>query len=338
MTCRAHLRVSRALHRRGSLTRRYLSVVAVALLLSAPPFVVAADVPMLLNYQGNLVAPDGTPKSGQYSIEFAVYDAVSDGNQLPAAGPWGETQSVQVADCVFNVLLGSVTSLPPTPFDGGPSDSAGPLRFLEVVVEGETLSPRHRIVSVAYALRFSTTGATAPNTHSVSLNGGGSLGVSDTPQHPLDLAGSDLTFEMWVYIDGQPARYALLQKGNCDGNNNTYYLDYNDRIIRLVVSEATHGSQEATWSVDHILDHWRHVAVTFSDALDEVKLYVDGHKVGTTQPITLSIEDSEEPFMIGAAHPSCGGLSGVVGNAYAALAAPSAGLSDTGDWTMTWPT
>jgi hypothetical protein len=42
----------------------------------------AADVPMLLNYQGNLTAPDGTPKNGTFSMQFSVYDAESGGNQL----------------------------------------------------------------------------------------------------------------------------------------------------------------------------------------------------------------------------------------------------------------
>lgn len=113
-----------------------------------------ADVPQLLNYQGNLSAPDGTPKNGSFTMMFSVYDAETGGNQLPIGTPWAETHSsVTVTNGVFNVLLGSVTALPATLFEGGPMDSAGPLRFLNVVVSGETLAPRKRIGSSSYAIR-----------------------------------------------------------------------------------------------------------------------------------------------------------------------------------------
>jgi hypothetical protein len=112
----------------------------------------SADVPQLLNYQGQLSAPDGTPKHGTFTMVFSIHDAAVGGNQLPTGTPWSETQSVAVSDGVFNVLLGSVTALPSMLFTGGPSDSAGPLRFLKVVVDGESLSPLRRIGSAAYAL------------------------------------------------------------------------------------------------------------------------------------------------------------------------------------------
>ncbi len=132
-----------------------LILMTAALVLAVSPCASASDVPMLLNYQGNLTAPDGTPKNGTFSMQFAVYDADTEGNQLPSGSPWNETQSVQVTDGVFNVLLGSATPLPTDLFEGGPTDSAGPLRFLEVSVVGETLSPRRRIVSTAYTLQRS---------------------------------------------------------------------------------------------------------------------------------------------------------------------------------------
>ena len=111
-----------------------------------------AAVPMLLNYQGRLSAPDGTPKNGSFTMVFSFYDAEDGGDALPSGTPWSETQTVTVTDGVFNVLLGSVTALPATLFEGGPSDSAGPLRFLHVVVDGETLAPRRRVASAAYAI------------------------------------------------------------------------------------------------------------------------------------------------------------------------------------------
>jgi hypothetical protein len=151
-------------------------IVIVLVLLALPA---GADVPQLLNYQGRLTDPSGTPQNGTFTMEFAVYDGESGGNQLPTASPWSETQNVTVNAGVFNVLLGSVTALPTELFEGGPSDSAGPLRFLQVKVSGETLAPRRRIVSAAYAIHanrdisarvYSTSSTTVPSGNDVQIS------------------------------------------------------------------------------------------------------------------------------------------------------------------------
>ncbi|MBI4515297.1 MAG: hypothetical protein HY699_05705 [Deltaproteobacteria bacterium] len=134
-------------------------IIAVAFALLART--VAADAPNLLNYQGRLTDPSGTPKNGTFTMQFAVYDAESGGNQLPTGSPWSETQSVTVTNGVFNVLLGSVTALPTDLFQGGPLDASGPLRFLQVTVSGEALAPRKRIASAAYAIATPDTPAPA---------------------------------------------------------------------------------------------------------------------------------------------------------------------------------
>jgi len=148
---------------------KQLFMACLALTFAAAPAL--ADTPNLLNYQGRLTDPSGNPSNGTFSMTFAVYDADSGGNPLPAGTPWSETQNVTVSNGVFNVLLGSVTALPTTLFQGGfgPSDSSGPLRFLQVVVNGEELSPRKRMASVAYSLprqgtaRVTTTGFSIPD-------------------------------------------------------------------------------------------------------------------------------------------------------------------------------
>jgi len=126
-----------------------VKALAVWMLLTGPAW---GQVPNLLNYQGRLTDPSGNPSNGTFNMGFAMYDALSGGNALPSGTPWTETQSVSVTDGSFNVLLGSVTALPSNLFQGGPSDSAGPLRFLQVTVDGEALTPRRRIVSAAYVL------------------------------------------------------------------------------------------------------------------------------------------------------------------------------------------
>ncbi len=46
-----------------------------------------AQVPMLLNYQGRLTDPSGNPKNGTFTMQFAMYDAETGGNQLPSGSP-----------------------------------------------------------------------------------------------------------------------------------------------------------------------------------------------------------------------------------------------------------
>lgn len=101
---------------------------------------VYAEVPHLLNYQGRLTDATGKPLAdGAQAITFRIYDAEAAGNLL-----WEETQSVTIQKGIFNVLLGSVTSLN-LAFDKP--------YFLEIKVGTEVMSPRQRIASAGYAIR-----------------------------------------------------------------------------------------------------------------------------------------------------------------------------------------
>src|SRR5438552_12926125 len=75
--------------------------------------VVWGSVPQLINFQG-VLKNNGQPVSnGSHSITFAIYDALTGGNQL-----WTEPQSVTTNGGHFAVLLGSVTPLPGSVFNG----------------------------------------------------------------------------------------------------------------------------------------------------------------------------------------------------------------------------
>jgi hypothetical protein len=101
-------------------------------------------VPPLINYQGSLAAADGSAVNAAVAMTFAIYDAPVGGALI-----WWETKNeVTVAKGVFNVLLGSVSALSENIFAGD--------RYLSVTVGTETLSPRIRLASTAYALRATT--------------------------------------------------------------------------------------------------------------------------------------------------------------------------------------
>jgi len=121
----------------------------------------AASPPLLMNYQGVLRDPAGNPISGSRDMVFALYDAAAGGNELfvdehLTAG----SGAVAVSNGVFSTAIGG----------GSVFDGAGPGTFaslgdvfrrlktvyLEVRVGGETLNPRIRVVSSAYALDDTT--------------------------------------------------------------------------------------------------------------------------------------------------------------------------------------
>jgi hypothetical protein len=96
----------------------------------------------LVNYQGRLTDGAGISLGDTIvSMTFSIFDVLSGGTEL-----WSETQSVQVSNGIYNVLLGGQTDLAPDIFGNS-------VLYLEVEVEGEALAPRSRITSVPFAIK-----------------------------------------------------------------------------------------------------------------------------------------------------------------------------------------
>ncbi len=104
----------------------------------ASDFMTAA--PRLLNYQGRLLDGFSQPITGQVAMTFEVY-ATSGGSTVL----WMEGSTVDVADGIFNVILGGDTALPTGLFNGDDG-------FLKIYAGGEGLEPRRQIASQALAL------------------------------------------------------------------------------------------------------------------------------------------------------------------------------------------
>ncbi len=106
-------------------------------------------VPDRINYQGKLTDAGGVALDGTYSMRFYLFDAEIGGSQLWNA-PDGEEQSVLVGEGIYNVQLGSDEALNAAIFS---NDEV----WLEIAIYNadtttwETLSPRQRITSTAYA-------------------------------------------------------------------------------------------------------------------------------------------------------------------------------------------
>jgi hypothetical protein len=101
------------------------------------------QVPNEINYQGWLgEASDSSGFSGTPAMIFHLYAASTGGVSL-----WSETHmAVPVDKGIFHVLLGTVSPLTTDLFTGAPL-------WLETIVGIDTLAPRKKMVSVAYAIR-----------------------------------------------------------------------------------------------------------------------------------------------------------------------------------------
>lgn len=127
---------------------------------------VFAAVPRLVNFQGVLRAPDGSPvPDGAVTVTFRIYNASSGGNML-----WTETRPVATSGGLFSLLLGSVNPIPDSAF----KDSD---RWLGIQVSPDPeMTPRQRLVSVPYGYRVSSLeGAAGAPINSVDGASGGTI-------------------------------------------------------------------------------------------------------------------------------------------------------------------
>ena len=96
-------------------------------------------IPYEISYQGYLEDND-EPANGTYNMEFGIYPSSTGGS-----ASWSHSYSVDVTDGRFSVVLGS---------DGAPIPSScftgGTELWLEIKIEGTTLTPRTKLTSVGY--------------------------------------------------------------------------------------------------------------------------------------------------------------------------------------------
>jgi hypothetical protein len=101
-----------------------------------------AAAPTLMNFQGRLAKPDGTPvANGNYSLRFSLWTAVTGGTEK-----WNQTiASVAVKNGTFAALLNTST---------GAADKFNGNLWLEINIGSDpALTPRQQLVSVAYAMK-----------------------------------------------------------------------------------------------------------------------------------------------------------------------------------------
>lgn len=101
-------------------------------------------------YQGRLADSGGNPLTTTVNMTFRLYNAATGGTPLWAED-WTGPNGVQVSDGLFNVMLGSLTSIPQNVIAGNPT------LFLGITAgTDDEMSPRVQLGSVPFAVQALT--------------------------------------------------------------------------------------------------------------------------------------------------------------------------------------
>jgi hypothetical protein len=163
-------------------------VIVLSLIIVSSFTISSAQVPQMINYQGKLTTPAGAPVNDTLQMVFSIYSDEGGTNLL-----WTETQpTVEVLKGVFNVLLGNVTPIPYSVFDGS-------VRYLGVKVGGDPeITPRKKMVSVAYAYKSFE----ADTADYARAGAAGGIGGSGTTNYIPKFTGSTTLGNSAIYQSG----------------------------------------------------------------------------------------------------------------------------------------
>ena len=148
--------------------KRLMTIMATLLLAGTA----SAGVPQQLTYQGRLFDQNGNPLNASATVTVDIFAGLTGGTTL-----WTETYSagtsgaVAVVEGFYSLNLGNQTAFPANLWDGT-------TRYLQLTVNGEVLTPRQPIVSVAYAIHAGE--ADSVNNATVTVDSSG-ISVNGAP-------------------------------------------------------------------------------------------------------------------------------------------------------------
>ncbi|HBY98736.1 MAG TPA: hypothetical protein DEP84_33115, partial [Chloroflexi bacterium] len=120
--------------------RRFLPAAVVVTLLTLAGLLSACDLRTMMSYQGRLLTPSGAPVAdGNYNIRYNLFASATGGTPV-----YTETKTIAVKNGLFNSAIGTDVRIPPETF--------AQQLYLQVTINGETLSPRQQLRGAPYAM------------------------------------------------------------------------------------------------------------------------------------------------------------------------------------------
>jgi hypothetical protein len=196
---------------------------------------VHADVAQSINFQGRLVEPaTKNPLDGSFDFTFRICDSLAGG--CTGGNKLWETvdKTITVDNGVFETVLGSDVAIDSSVFSGS-------AQYLEIVVEGETLSPRERLVAVPTALRAAVADSLEPGD-------GNYIQLVDTLQAGATFFVSSASVATDLYVGDQVQLGGILiaGSGNTQLTNAAGELDATNIDATTLVPNAAIDSSSIT--------------------------------------------------------------------------------------------
>jgi len=237
--------------------KRAIIIFLFIILLGLTPAGTSLAAPNSVNYQGILNDSAGNPVPDQaYSMVFKIYDAATAGTLL-----YEESQTVTTVNGIYNVLLGTGTATVGT-FDPALFSAD---RWLEVNVNGETLTPRQPVTSVAFSLQAEEAAhaATAGNAdtvdgvHAATLDQSAHVADTSNPHHVTaaqvgTMSGADIENLFAKHSDDPSAHHA----------KTTSFTELTGQIADSQIPATIARDSELTWS------HLSGIPAGFADGVD----------------------------------------------------------------------
>lgn len=155
--------------------------------------VTAAAPTNIIGYQGRLLNSNGVPVSdSSASVIFELYTAVSGGSCVwsnsSATCASATARTVTLSDGLFSEALGDTAAATPYPAIGDTIFGNNSALYLQVTINGETLTPRKQILASGYAINsqlidgYDTTTAGGTASKVLVLDTNGNLQLTGSPQ------------------------------------------------------------------------------------------------------------------------------------------------------------
>jgi len=221
------------------LTRR-LIFIAIPIMIALIPLVIAGcvgipDLTSQMSHQGRLLDNTGAPVAdGSYNFRYRIFHAATGGTPV-----YTETNTVAVSDGLFDTILGTTDVITPDIF-ARPS-------WIEIAVNGETLTPRQKLLGAPYAFSLAAGavvqgGVPITRTFSGVANTGAAMTVWNDNPSATGGNGLFVVNQAAPQTSGAPAvgvPVAALQAAAVGGQEDTF--PYSGAYGAIILSENYRG-------------------------------------------------------------------------------------------------